>query len=218
MPVIPRSVRFTAKGENVIVFGLESGMMMCMTAAAGAISWTKMLKSGVGNIALSPDEKWLLVDNLAKGFDLYQYPHSSPADSFAIPRADCCVQEAAFLEDESAFASGSDHGKIYIFSLKNTSQCLQVLKQGGKKTMIQVVDACSTGESHLVASGTSEKKSTVFIWEKTIEGHGRQQSGGCSVLTLLVILNVVSILAAVLWASGIRVRGLYIPYGSNIFL
>ncbi|KJA14387.1 hypothetical protein HYPSUDRAFT_59398 [Hypholoma sublateritium FD-334 SS-4] len=232
MPVIPRSVRFAAKGENVVVFGLESGMMMCMTAAAGAISWTKMLKSGVGNIAMSPDEKWLLVDNLAKGFDLYQYPHSSPTDSFAIPRADCCVQEAAFLEDESVFASGSDHGKIYLFSLKNTSQCLQKLKQGGKNTMIQVIDACSTGESHLIASGTSEKKSTICLWEKRpqekiltkdvycqIEGHvGRQQNGGCSVLTLLVILNVVSILVAVLWASGSSVRGLYIPYIPKSFL
>ncbi|KJA19401.1 hypothetical protein HYPSUDRAFT_204618 [Hypholoma sublateritium FD-334 SS-4] len=218
MPVIPRSVRFTAKGDNVIIFGLESGMMMCTTAAAGAISWTKMLKSGVGNIAMSPDEKWLLVDNLAKGFDLYQYPHSSPSDSFAIPRVDCCVQEAAFLEDESAFAGGSDHGKMYIFSLKNTSQCLQVLKQGGKKTMIQAIDACSTGESHLIASGTSEKKSTVCIWEKRIEGHSRQQSGGCSVITLLVILNVVSILIAVLWASGNHIRALTMPYNSNSYL
>ena len=94
---------------------------------------------------MSPDEKWLLVDNLVKGFDLYQYPHSSPTDSFATPRADCYVQEAAFLEDESAFASGSDHGKIYIFSLKNSSQCLQALKQGGKKTLIQVVDVSYNG-------------------------------------------------------------------------
>ncbi len=80
-----------------------------------------------------------------KGFDLYQYPHSSPTDSFATPRAECCVQEATFLENESAFASGSDHGKIYIFSLKSSSQCLQVMKQGGKKTMIQVVDVSYNG-------------------------------------------------------------------------
>ena len=52
-----------------------------------------------------------------------------------------------------------------------------------------------------------------------IEGHvGRQQSGGCSVLTLLVILNVVSILVAVLWASGSSVRSMYIPYSPKIFL
>lgn len=101
---------------------------------------------------MSPDEKWLLVDNLAKGFDLYQYPHSSPSDSFAIPRVDCCVQEAAFLEDESAFASGSDHGKIYIFSLKNTSQCLQVLKQGRKKTMIQVIDVSYNDHSGSISN------------------------------------------------------------------
>lgn len=97
------------------------------------------MASNRGNVAISADEKWLLVDNLAKGFDLYQYPHSSPSDIFTIPRQTCHIFEAAFLENETAMACGSDHGIVHIFSLE-TSQCLQKLKHGGKKTMIQTVD------------------------------------------------------------------------------
>jgi len=88
---------------------------------------------------LSADENWLLVDNLAKGFNLYQYPRSSPAESFAIPREKAYVQEGVFLESKTSIACGSDHGEIYLFSL-GTSKCLQKLKHGGGKTAVQVLD------------------------------------------------------------------------------
>jgi hypothetical protein len=80
----------------------------------------------------------LLVDNLAKGFDLYNYPHSSPSDSFSIPREKAFVQEAAFLEAQTSVACGSDHGQIHIFAV-GTSKCLQKLKHGSRKTSIQVL-------------------------------------------------------------------------------
>jgi hypothetical protein len=92
-----------------------------------------------GNVCLSADEKWLLVDNLAKGFDLYQYPRSSPSESFPIPREKAYVQEGIFLENETSIACGSDHGDIYIYSL-GTTKCLQKLKHGGGKAAIQVLD------------------------------------------------------------------------------
>ena len=69
-----------------------------------------------GNVCLSADENWLLVDNLTNGFDLYQYPQSLPSDSFPIPREKAIVQEGIFLENETSIACGSDHGDIYIFS------------------------------------------------------------------------------------------------------
>jgi len=94
-----------------------------------------------GNVCLSADENWLLVNNLAKGFDLYQYPCSSPVESFAIPRKKAYVQEGVFLENETSIACGSDHREIYLFSL-GTSKCLQKLKHGGRKTAVQVLDVC----------------------------------------------------------------------------
>jgi hypothetical protein len=92
-----------------------------------------------GNVCLSADENWLLVDNLTKGFDLYQYPRTSPSDSFSIQREKAIVQEGIFLENETSIACGSDHGDIYVFSL-GTSKCLQKLKHGGGKAAIQVLD------------------------------------------------------------------------------
>lgn len=94
-----------------------------------------------GNVCLSADENWLLVDNLTNGFDLYQYPQSLPSDSFPIPREKAIVQEGIFLENETSIACGSDHGDIYIYSLR-TSKCLQKLKHGGAKAAVQVLDVC----------------------------------------------------------------------------
>lgn len=83
----------------------------------------------------------LLVDNLAKGFDLYNYPHTSPSDSFVIPRERAFVQQAIFLEKETTIACGSDHGTIYIFSV-GTAKCLQKIGHGSRKTLIQVLNVC----------------------------------------------------------------------------
>jgi hypothetical protein len=94
-----------------------------------------------GNVSFSTDQKWLLVDNLAKGFDLYHYPHTSPSESFPIPREKAFIQQGIFLEDETSVACGSDHGKIQIISL-GTSKCLQKLKHGSRKTMVQALDVC----------------------------------------------------------------------------
>ena len=94
-----------------------------------------------GNVCFSSDQKLLLVDNLAKGFDLYDYPHRLPSESFPVSRGKAFVQQGIFLEDKTSVACGTDHGNIHIFSL-GTSKCLQKLKHGSAKTMVQVLDVC----------------------------------------------------------------------------
>jgi len=84
----------------------------------------------------------MLVDNLTKGFDIYNYPHSSPSDSFPIARDKAFVQQGVFLEDETSVVCGSDHGEIYIFSI-GTSKCLQKLWHGSRKMKIQVLNVRS---------------------------------------------------------------------------
>ena len=127
-------------------------------AATGVDNWSKVLKSNMyvvivksnlvlttnihsGNICFSPDRKWLLVDNLAKGFDLYDYPRTSPTDSFHVARTKAFVYEGVFLEDETSIACGSDHGYVHIFS-RGTSACLQKLQHGSSKTMVQILNVC----------------------------------------------------------------------------
>ena len=92
-----------------------------------------------GNASLSPDEQWLLVDNLAKGFDLYSYPRLSLSKCLLVERQRAYVHDGLFLESGRAICCGSDHGEIYIFSLQQ-DKFVQTLQHGSSKSMIQVLD------------------------------------------------------------------------------
>ena len=135
---------------------------------------------------MSADYELLLVDNLVKGFDLYQYPRTSPSDSFNIPREDAFIQEAVFLENANSIACGSDHGKIYLFSLE-TTKCTQKLSHGARKSTIQILDvccpssilclptlphgsfqACTSNNRHMIASSSNNSKPCIYIWEKKV--------------------------------------------------
>jgi hypothetical protein len=140
-----------------------------------------------GHACFNADRTRLLVDNLTKGFDLYDFPQSSPSDSFAIPRERAFVQEAIFLEDETAIACGSDHGYIYTFSV-GTTKCLQKIRHGSCKSLVQVLtvrtsflclssnyfhlimnyQGSTTREQYLIASGTNDKSPDINVWEKQV--------------------------------------------------
>jgi hypothetical protein len=91
---------------------------------------------------MSTDEDWLLVDNVSKGFDLYQYPQNSPSESFLVPRKTAYIHEAAFLEGGRFVVCGSNHGIIYIFC-PESGKCIQKLSHGSRRSLIQVLDVCS---------------------------------------------------------------------------
>jgi hypothetical protein len=82
--------------------------------------------------------KLLLVDNLSKGFDLYDLPRSSPSYAFAVPSKKKCVKDGAFAEQASAIVCGSDHGKVYVFSTASSNP-IQVLAPAGKRVEIQAI-------------------------------------------------------------------------------
>ena len=84
-------------------------------------------------------EKLLLIENLSKGFDLYDIPRSSPLYTFSIPTTKRCIKVGVFAEDSSIVACGSDHGKIYIFSTASPMP-VQIVKQAGGSTAIQALD------------------------------------------------------------------------------
>ena len=90
-------------------------------------------------MSISPNEDWVLVDNLASGFDLYEYSQTSPSHSFTIPREAARVHALKFLESGRLIACGSDHGTVYLFGL-GTSKRVQKLKHGSKKSLIQAID------------------------------------------------------------------------------
>ena len=81
-------------------------------------------------------------------------------------------------------ACGSDHGRIYTFSV-GTAKCIQKIKHGSSKSLVQVLTVCTlfflclyhliityqgstTRERHLIASGTSDKMPDIYVWEKQV--------------------------------------------------
>jgi hypothetical protein len=82
--------------------------------------------------------KLLLVDNLSKGFDLYELPRSSPSYSFAVPNKKKCVKDGAFAEKASAIVCGTDHGQVYVFSTASSTP-MQILRAAGKTVEIQAI-------------------------------------------------------------------------------
>ena len=104
-------------------------------------SYEQPFSSGHATICLR--ERRLLVDNLSKGFDLYDLPRSSPSYTFAVPGKKRCVKVGVFGEDSSIIACGSDHGKIYIFSTASPVP-LQIMGQSSRWIPIQALDVSST--------------------------------------------------------------------------
>jgi hypothetical protein len=96
-----------------------------------------------GHASICSRERLLLVENLSKGFDLYDLPRSSPSYTFAVPTKKRCIKVGVFAEDSSIVACGSDHGKIYIFSTASPVP-LQIMRQAGRWTDIQALDVRST--------------------------------------------------------------------------
>ncbi|KAF8878985.1 hypothetical protein CPB84DRAFT_1852222 [Gymnopilus junonius] len=196
MLIIPRSVRFLGKGENFLVFGLECGTM---ATATGVITWFKPLQSSIGNTYLSLDENWLLVDNLTKGFDLYEYPRPSPSESFPIVRERPYVHDTMFLEHGGRIACGSNHGKVYLFC-PETGELVQRLVHGSRTSMVQAVHGCSMADHHLLATGTSDSTPDICIWEKKTKFHkDGLKVYSCSLVSILMSLNFFMIAALVMF-------------------
>ena len=82
--------------------------------------------------------KTLLVDNLSKGFDLYDLPRSSPSYTFAVPNKKKCVKDGAFAEKASTIVCGTDHGQIYVFSTAS-SLPTQILTAAEKTVEVQAI-------------------------------------------------------------------------------
>ena len=80
----------------------------------------------------------MLVENLSKGFDLYDLPHSSPSYTFQTPTRKRCIKDGVFVEESTVVACRSNHGKIYVFSLASPDP-VQVIKQANKRVEVQAV-------------------------------------------------------------------------------
>ncbi|KAF8898280.1 WD40-repeat-containing domain protein [Gymnopilus junonius] len=197
---IASSVRFYDSGCKLLIFVLETGEMICRDVKSGKEDWRKVLKSGVGHASISLDGQLLLIENLARGFDLYHLPCSSPSHSFPILTNKRCIKDGVFAEGSSVVVCGSDHGEIYTFSLSSLEP-KQVLKQGGKNTEVQTT--ISNKDCHLIASGSSLECSDIVIWEKPSMRSRKQADNDKGHGTIIMVLNFLTILTIAYWSSGV---------------
>ena len=80
----------------------------------------------------------LLINNMADSFDLYSGNCPAPIRSFPVRSTKKYIKGGVFAEGGRAVACGSNHGKVYVFSIADTKP-KQELVHGNRKQMIQTV-------------------------------------------------------------------------------
>ncbi|KAF8870699.1 hypothetical protein CPB84DRAFT_1906419 [Gymnopilus junonius] len=78
-----------------------------------------------------------------------------------------CVKDGAFAEQASAIVCGSDHGKVYVFSMSSSTP-IQVLVPARKTVEVQAIGTTTTSDAHFIASGSSAGMSEITVWEKPV--------------------------------------------------
>ncbi|KAF9000162.1 WD40-repeat-containing domain protein [Cyathus striatus] len=167
-PIIPRAVHFYDSYKMILVFFLETGEIRCRLSDSGTEDWHKVLKSPIGSAAICESTKTLLIDNMNGSFDLYQISKASPARNFEVPtkRKHLYVKGAASAEDGALALCGR-----------------------GWRLRIQAVDAISSSDRKLIASSSSDKKPTIYVWKK------RDQSKNTSTIGIPSFINMLNFLA-----------------------
>ncbi|KAJ3517897.1 hypothetical protein NLJ89_g213 [Agrocybe chaxingu] len=193
--IIPRAVSFADKGETLLIFCMETGTIVYRDAETAAEKATKVLPSCI----ICPTTGNFMVDNMKNGFDIYPPSRTSPTKSFSVAATKKYVKQGVFGERGKIAVCGSDHGNAYLFGM-SSSEILQVLKHGKKDEMIQAVQAASTVDKHFIATGSSNGKFQIQIWEKSIRPiSSRNEAKGA--IGILTVLNLIFFLV-VLWATS----------------
>ncbi|SJL10782.1 uncharacterized protein ARMOST_14176 [Armillaria ostoyae] len=212
---IPRSMAFINEGKDMLVFGLNTGdvyaiLNVCVYEMPrdyrtylnpnkkGEITGQKLLEWPIGNATVNDTEKMVLVHNIAKGFDLYGLPTLSLIHSMITRKKTCIIKDVKFGEDSSVAIGGSDHGTVYVLNLE-TAVIEQELRHGNSGEFIQAVDASSSSEGYLIASGggSSVVDPDVCLWEKPTRltiSRRRGQSRTQDCLGVLIALTLIAFL------------------------
>ncbi|KDR76662.1 hypothetical protein GALMADRAFT_139563 [Galerina marginata CBS 339.88] len=162
---IPRSAHFINRGEDVVIYALETGEISCRDAQTAALKNSRVIKSAIGNVDVDGAQKNIVIDNITNGFDVYPIHRSTPIHSFEVPTTHQYVRMAVFGENGSVVVGGSDHGKVYIFDLKAPG-ITSTIMHGSPTSLIQAVATASLDDRHLIISGSSDDDSSICVHEK----------------------------------------------------
>ncbi|KAF8879904.1 hypothetical protein CPB84DRAFT_1751062 [Gymnopilus junonius] len=127
--------KFYDGGRKILIFVLETGEMVCRDVETSQ-------------------------EDLAKGPEIRDV---SMVNTFVCKKK--CVKDGAFAEQASAIVCGSDHGKVYVFSMSSSTP-IQVLVPARKTVEVQAIGTTTTSDAHFIASGSSAGMSEITVWEK----------------------------------------------------
>ncbi|KAF9524105.1 WD40-repeat-containing domain protein [Crepidotus variabilis] len=127
---------------------------------------SKTLPTVIGSVAICPSKKFVLMDNMADGFDLYTTAaRTGLIRTFPVKSTQRFIRNGAFGEDGDIVVCGSLSGKAYIFEFDSTEPA-QVLHHGGGNGMVQTLAVSSNSKESWIATGVLNGQFDICIWRK----------------------------------------------------
>ncbi|PPR03684.1 hypothetical protein CVT24_007690 [Panaeolus cyanescens] len=195
---IARASHFVDNGNNLLVYGLETGEIACFDTDTAEPRNTKSLKTRIGNIAVCERSGNVLVDNLNLGCDLYAPNKAHPHCSYSIPAKRRFIRGAAFAEMGTMVVCGSDHGVVYVYGIDGT-KIIQKLVQSGGEDRVPVVQAGRSESDFMIVTGSRGKRNDICVWKKSCSLDTKvqrlsQRRSSSSSFNVLLLLNIILII------------------------
>ncbi|PPQ97562.1 hypothetical protein CVT26_002347 [Gymnopilus dilepis] len=168
LDAIPRSVRFVDSGRMVLIYGMETGALVCRDTETSIEKFSRSFPTPIGDVGVCPSTGVVAIDNMTNGFDLYPPNRIHAVRTFSVENTKKVVKKSAFGEAGNVLICGSDHGMVYVYSCADGTVPLQTLKHGTRSQLIQVLEAVATCDDYIIASGASSAPYTINIWKKKV--------------------------------------------------
>ncbi|KAH6893791.1 WD40-repeat-containing domain protein [Coprinopsis sp. MPI-PUGE-AT-0042] len=193
---IVRNVRFDDSNE-VSAYILNTGKCAVLHRQTGTIKSESRFATAAGDIAFSPCLKYMLVDTLLTGFDLYTTHPFEKTRSYKISpnRHLNKTKVGTFVEEGSGVACPNYlQNTIQVFK-RNSPNIIDKLRQD----QVRVVASYSYPSHHIICSG-GKANGDVYVWKKKIE-QSRTESPPTGD-TFQMIINFVAIVSFFWMTSG----------------
>ncbi|KAF9523449.1 hypothetical protein CPB83DRAFT_898770 [Crepidotus variabilis] len=167
---IPWAMYFTEGGKIVTTYEMETGNMRCyprhQDLQSGPFQDIANRDHDSGSVAICPSKKFVLMDNMVDGFDLYTTAACTGIIwTFLVKSTQRFIWNGAFGEDGDIVICGSLSGKAYIFEF-DSMEPAQVLYHGSGNGMVQTLAVLSNSKESWIATGVSNGQFDICIWRK----------------------------------------------------
>ncbi|KZS89561.1 WD40 repeat-like protein [Sistotremastrum niveocremeum HHB9708] len=191
-----RGLLFSDDHTILHVFCTETGYVHGLDVEhGGERRKTAQARSRIGSLSPSSTKRFVLVDNLDKGFTLYRFPTMGLVRHFCAASSLpwFLIKQAVFAESEALVVGGSDNGKVYIFDLPS-ARIVQVICHGRSKDPVQAVAAFSYENRHVIISGSSGASPEIFVHARALSGAYQARHSSRHVIWLVFLTLFICLL------------------------